>query len=72
MPSIDLSEQEWNQVMAIIGDAPWKIAHPLLMRMGQQLQAQRQPPVPASAPLSSIIPKPAPGNGADMEAQDGQ
>lgn len=69
MPSVDLSDQEWNSVMAIIGEAPWKVAHPLLMRIGQQLRAQQQP---APSPLSSMFPKPAPGNGADMEADDGQ
>ena len=39
-----LSNQEWQQVMAILGDAPWKYAHPLLMKMGEQLrqQAERQ------------------------------
>jgi hypothetical protein len=71
MPSVDLSDQEWNSVMAIIGEAPWKVAHPLLMRIGQQLQAQKQPAPPPS-PLASMFPKPAPGNGADMEADDGQ
>lgn len=71
MPTVDLPDQDWNQVMTIIGEAPWKVAHPLLMRIGQQLQAQKQPPPhPPPGPIS--FPKPAPGNGADMEAEDGQ
>ena len=40
MPTVELSDNEWGQVMSIIGDAPWKQANPLLMKIGQQLQAQ--------------------------------
>ena len=40
MPIVELSDNEWGQVMSIIGDAPWKQANPLLMKIGQQLQAQ--------------------------------
>ena len=40
MSSVELTDNEWGQVMSIIGDAPWKTANPLLMKIGQQLQAQ--------------------------------
>ena len=40
MPSVELSEQQWGQLMAILADAPWKIANPLLMAIGDQLRAQ--------------------------------
>ena len=43
MSSVELSDNEWGQVMSIIGDAPWKTANPLLMKIGQQLQAQVMP-----------------------------
>src|SRR6516164_4108427 len=41
MPVIELSENKWGQVMSILADAPWKIANPLLMEIGEQLRAQR-------------------------------
>ena len=40
MSTVELTDNEWGQVMSIIGDAPWKQANPLLMKIGQQLQAQ--------------------------------
>jgi ABC-type dipeptide/oligopeptide/nickel transport system ATPase component len=40
MSTVDLSEQEWGQVMSIISDAPWKVANPLLMKIGEQLREQ--------------------------------
>lgn len=40
MPNVDLDPQEWQQVMAMISSAPWRDANPLLMKIGQQLQAQ--------------------------------
>ena len=42
MPVIELSENKWGQVMNILADAPWKIANPLLMEIGEQLRAQAQ------------------------------
>jgi hypothetical protein len=42
MPVVDLSDQEWNQVMGILGEAPWRVSNPLLMRIGGQLQRQQQ------------------------------
>lgn len=38
--AIELSDQEWQQVLAILATAPWRDANPLLMKIGQQLQAQ--------------------------------
>jgi len=40
MPVVDLSGQEWGQVMAILSTAPWRDANPLLMKIGDQLRAQ--------------------------------
>ena len=42
MATVDLSDNEWGQVMASRGDASWKLANPLLMKIGGQLQAQFQ------------------------------
>ena len=40
MATIQLADEEWQQVMAIIANAPWRDANPLLMKIGAQLQAQ--------------------------------
>jgi hypothetical protein len=42
MPVVELTDQEWGQVMGILGEAPWRVSNPLLMRMGAQLQRQQQ------------------------------
>jgi hypothetical protein len=41
MAMVTLEDQEWQQVLALLSDAPWRVANPLLMKIGQQLQAQR-------------------------------
>jgi hypothetical protein len=38
---VELDEQEWQQVMAILSTGSWRDANPLLMKIGQQLQAQQ-------------------------------
>lgn len=62
MPLIDLTDNEWGQVMGLISEGPWRVANPLLMKIGEQLRAQHQP-----------IINPAPkGDGADMEEGHGE
>jgi hypothetical protein len=42
MPAVDLTDQEWQQVINIIGTkVTWAEANPLLMKIGQQLQARQ-------------------------------
>jgi hypothetical protein len=43
MASVELEDQEWQQVMAIIATAPWRDANPLLMKIGNQLRQQTLP-----------------------------
>ena len=45
---VELDDREWGKLMAIVSDAPWKIANPLLMAIGDQLRAQAlaQNPMP--------------------------
>lgn len=43
MPSVSLDDQEWQQVMAMIAERPWREANPLLMKIGRQLQQEQQP-----------------------------
>lgn len=40
MPSVELDDQEWQAVMAIVATAPWRDANPLLMKIGGQLRNQ--------------------------------
>lgn len=40
MSIINLSDQEWGQVMACLASAPWREANPLLMKIGEQLRLQ--------------------------------
>lgn len=49
MAVVNLTEQEWGAVMAIIATAPWRDANPLLMKIGEQLRNQTLPnPFPAT------------------------
>lgn len=45
MAHVELTEQEWQQVIAMIAMAPWREANPLLMKIGQQLQTGAPPEV---------------------------
>jgi len=40
MHKVELDYEEWQKVMAILAQAPWNIANPLLMKMGEQLRGQ--------------------------------
>lgn len=49
MAMVELNDQQWGQVMALLSEAPWKVANPLLMAIGDQLRlqyAQQQPAPP--------------------------
>jgi hypothetical protein len=37
---IELPEEQWRQVLAILAQASWQAANPLIMEIGQQMQAQ--------------------------------
>jgi hypothetical protein len=41
MPTVRLDDEEWQRVMAIIAGAPWNVANPLLMKIGEQLRHQQ-------------------------------
>jgi hypothetical protein len=49
--AVHLDDEEWQKVMAIIAQAPWNVANPLLMRIGEQLRAGKDaPPAPFVPP----------------------
>lgn len=40
--TVDLDQPEWNNLLAILSQAPWNVANPLIMKIGEQLRAQAQ------------------------------
>jgi hypothetical protein len=38
MVEVRLEAQEWNQLLAILAQAPWNVANPLIMKIGEQLR----------------------------------
>ena len=41
MSRVDLDDEEWQRVIAIIATAPWSQANPLLMKISAQLRQQQ-------------------------------
>jgi hypothetical protein len=41
MPVVEMEQEEWQAVLNIIANAPWRDANPLLMKIGDQLRAQQ-------------------------------
>jgi hypothetical protein len=42
MSSIQLDDEEWQRVLTIIAGAPWNVANPLLLKIGEQLRVQSE------------------------------
>lgn len=42
MSTVRLDDEEWQRVLGILSQAPWNIANPLLMKIGEQLRQQAQ------------------------------
>jgi hypothetical protein len=40
MPTVNLEDQEWGALMGELSKSEWRIANPLLMKIGEQLRAQ--------------------------------
>lgn len=55
--AVYLPAEEWNKVLAILSQAPWNVANPLIMALGEQLRAAQ----------STAAPRP---NGADAGLAD--
>jgi hypothetical protein len=41
---IRLSAEQWQQVLTVLAQAPWATANPLIMAIGQQMQAHAATP----------------------------
>jgi hypothetical protein len=44
MIEVRLPIEQWQQVLAILAQAPWAAANPLIMGIGEQLRAAAAPP----------------------------
>jgi hypothetical protein len=42
MPAVQLDDEEWQRVLSIIASAPWNVANPLLLKIGEQLRVQSE------------------------------
>jgi hypothetical protein len=56
---VRLELEEWQRVLAVLAQAPWATANPLIMKIGEQLRMQE--PMPPAQPSR--------GNGVDAEAE---
>lgn len=42
MPSVEFSEQEVQSLLQVLmGSGPWNVVHPLIMKIGGQMQGQQ-------------------------------
>jgi hypothetical protein len=55
MPSVQLDDEEWQRVLAIIATAPWNVANNLLMKIGEQLRHQQDGPRGLSTQEGNVI-----------------
>lgn len=58
MLEVKLDQEEWNRVLAVLAQAPWNVANPLIMKIGEQLRAQAPRPNGADADFVSAAGKP--------------
>lgn len=56
--AVTLEAQQWNQVVSVLGDGPWRIVNPLINKIAEQVQT-----------AAGQMPQPQP-NGADSHAPD--
>jgi hypothetical protein len=40
---VRLDLEEWQRVLAVLAQAPWSTANPLIMKIGEQLRAHTEP-----------------------------
>ena len=44
MIAVQLDLEEWQRVLAVLAQAPWSTANPLIMKIGEQLRASAPKP----------------------------
>jgi hypothetical protein len=58
MIAVQLEMEEWQRLLAIVAQAPWATANPLIMAIGEQLRVRSESAAAAAKH----------GNGGDPEA----
>ena len=61
--TVDLPEETWQRVLAILATGPWQAVNPIIMELGRQLQAQS--PGAQARGLDPMVNQAGPPNGAD-------
>jgi hypothetical protein len=44
MPTVQLEDEEWQRLLAMLATQPWAHANPIIMKIGEQLRAQAPRP----------------------------
>lgn len=39
--TVNLEQDDWNRVLAVLSQAPWNVANPLIMAIAEQLRLQQ-------------------------------
>jgi hypothetical protein len=47
--TITLAAQDWNTVLGALGEAPYRLAAPVVQRIVEQVQQQQAPPLASAA-----------------------
>ena len=68
MPTLELTDQEWQSLMVVLTNQPWEIANPILYKMARQASAIVGEPIPArpdgaAMAFSSFVTRPSPSTG---------
>lgn len=61
MQTVTLTEREWQTIMGVLAQAPWNVANPLLMKLGEQLRPK--PPMMSTDGLDEHLFESPPGPG---------
>ena len=51
--TVNLDQQEWNNLLAVLSQAPWNVANPLIMKIGEQLRMQS--PGPGAMEATDVV-----------------
>lgn len=56
MPTLELTQEEWQALTIVLTKQPWEIANPILYKMANQMRAQITPPPIMSGDWSGLKP----------------
>jgi hypothetical protein len=54
MIEIRLEQQDWNQVLQVLSQAPWNVANPLILKIGEQLRLHQATPPQTAGPRPNV------------------